>query len=200
MANNWFKRTASDKVLPAPEHLEYVDDGAAAVLLSTPTRARVLLWACFLFFMSAIVWAAWAELDEVTIGQGKVIPSRQLQVIQNLEGGIVKEIFVKEGDIVEKGQPLLRIDDTRFKSDFREREQELVILKGDIARLRAEIRSVVVKREPNLGWREQVVIDKQPIDGVLGTIAGDDTVMVICAEDDIAFERSQWLLTLASKN
>ena len=44
------------------------------------------------------------------------------------------------------------------------------------------------------------VIDKQPIDGVLGTIAGDDTVMVICAEDDIAFERSQWLLTLASKN
>ena len=103
-----FKKAPSDTVLPAPEHLEFVDDGAAAVLLSTPTRARALLWACFLFFMSAIVWAAWAELDEVTVGQGKVIPSRQLQVIQNLEGGIVKEIFVKEGDIVEKGQPLLR--------------------------------------------------------------------------------------------
>ncbi|MFM7970611.1 hypothetical protein ACF2JD_22340 [Aeromonas sp. A-5] len=72
------------------------------MLLSTPTGARILLWCCFLFFMSAIVWAAWAELDEVTVGQGKVIPSRQLQVIQNLEGGIVKEIFVKEGDIVEK--------------------------------------------------------------------------------------------------
>jgi len=53
---------------------------------------------------------------------------------------------------------------TRFKSDFREREQELVTLKGDIARLRAEIRSVVVKNEPNLGWREQVAIDKQPIE------------------------------------
>ena len=81
-----FKKAPSDTVLPAPEHLEFVDDGAAAVLLSTPTRARALLWACFLFFMSAIVWAAWAELDEVTVGQGKVIPSRQLQVIQNLEG------------------------------------------------------------------------------------------------------------------
>ena len=70
MANNWFKKTAPDTVLPAPEHLEYVDDGAAAVLLSTPTRAKVLLWACFLLFMSAIIWAAWAELDEVTVGQG----------------------------------------------------------------------------------------------------------------------------------
>lgn len=50
MANHWFKKTPSDTVLPAPEHLEYVDDGAAAVLLTTPTRARVLLWACFLFF------------------------------------------------------------------------------------------------------------------------------------------------------
>ncbi len=164
--SGWFnrsKKAQSDDVLPAPEHLEFVDDGAAAVLLSTPTSARILLWCCFLFFVSAIVWAAWAELDEVTVGQGKVMPSRQLQVIQNLEGGIVKEIFVKEGDIVEKGQALLRIDDTRFRSDFREREQELVTLKGDIARLRAEMASVEVKNEPALGWREQVVISEAPI-------------------------------------
>ena len=80
-------------------------------------------------FVSAIVWAAWAELDEVTVGQGKVIPSRQLQVIQNLEGDRQGDLR-QGGDIVEKGQPLLRIDDTRFKSDFREREQELVTLKG----------------------------------------------------------------------
>ncbi|MGL5498049.1 MAG: HlyD family type I secretion periplasmic adaptor subunit, partial [Aeromonas sobria] len=62
---NWSKKAQSDDVLPAPEHLEFVDDGAAAVLLSTPTSARILLWCCFLFFVSAIVWAAWAELDEV---------------------------------------------------------------------------------------------------------------------------------------
>ncbi|PJG59340.1 HlyD family type I secretion periplasmic adaptor subunit [Aeromonas cavernicola] len=166
MVNGLFgrmKTKPSDEVLPNQEHLAFIDDGAAAVLLSTPTHARILLWCCFLFFMSAITWAAWAELDEVTIGQGKVIPSRQLQVIQNLEGGIVKEIFVKEGDIVEKGQPLLRIDDTRFRSDFREREQELVTLKGGIARLRAEMASVVVKNDPTLGWREQVVIEEAPI-------------------------------------
>lgn len=98
-----FKKAPSDTVLPAPEHLEFVDDGAAAVLLSTPTRARALLWACFLFFMSAIVWAAWAELDEVTVGQGKVIPSRQLQVIQNLEGGSSRRSSSKRVTSLKKG-------------------------------------------------------------------------------------------------
>ena len=65
----------------------------------------------------------------------------------------------------------------------------------------ASAKNLVVIHTPS-GAAQYVasVIDKQPIDGVLGTIAGDDTVMVICAEDDIAFERSQWLLTLASKN
>lgn len=98
-----FKKAPSDTVLPAPEHLEFVDDGAAAVLLSTPTRARALLWACFLFFMSAIIWAAWAELDEVTVGQGKVIPSRQLQVIQNLEGGSSRRSSLRKGTSSRKG-------------------------------------------------------------------------------------------------
>lgn len=103
---DWFKRskkTPSGEVLPAPEHLEFVDDGAAAVLLTTPTGARILLWCCFLFFMSAIVWAAWAELDEVTVGQGKVIPSRQLQVIQNLEGGSSKRSSSKRGISSKRG-------------------------------------------------------------------------------------------------
>ena len=163
MANNWFKKTAPDTVLPAPEHLEYVDDGAAAVLLSTPTRAKVLLWACFLFFMSAIIWAAWAELDEVTSGQGKVIPSRQLQVVQNLEGGIVKQVFVREGQVVHQGQELMQIDDTRFRSDFREREQEIISLKGDVARLRAELSSLKVINDPKLNWREQIVVSSDPI-------------------------------------
>ncbi|MFR9718122.1 HlyD family type I secretion periplasmic adaptor subunit [Aeromonas diversa] len=150
--------------LPSPEHLDYVDDSAAAVLLNTPTRARILLWCSFIFFMVALIWAGWAKLDEVTVGQGKVIPSMQLQVIQNLEGGIVKEILVKEGQIVEKGQPLLRIDDTRFRSDFREREQEVVTLKGDVVRLKAEIASVRVKNGVDVPWREQVRVEPVAIE------------------------------------
>lgn len=149
--------------LPRHEQLEFVDDGTAAVLLNTPTRARILLWSCFAFFIVAIIWASWAQLDEVTSGQGKVIPSRQLQVVQNLEGGIVKEVFVHEGDIVQIGQELMRIDDTRFRSDFREREQELVSLKGDVARLIAEMASVKVLAESKRPWREQITITVQPI-------------------------------------
>ena len=109
------------------EELEFVDDKTAALLLTTPTNAKILLWIIAVFFCIAIAWASWAEIDKVTVGQGKVIPSSQLQVVQNLEGGLVKEMLVREGDQVKKGQQLLLIDDTRFRSDFRERKKQLEI-------------------------------------------------------------------------
>ncbi|WP_321406241.1 HlyD family type I secretion periplasmic adaptor subunit [Tolumonas auensis] len=145
------------------KQLDLLDDASAAVLLTTPIRAKLLLWSCFLFFIVAFIWAAWAELDEVTRGDGKVIPSKQLQVIQNLEGGIVKEIFAREGQMVEEGQELLRIDDTRFRSDFGEKQQELISVQGDVARLRAEIASISISNDTSLPWREQAVISEQPI-------------------------------------
>ncbi|OXE27881.1 hemolysin secretion protein D, partial [Vibrio parahaemolyticus] len=82
-------------------------------------------------------WASWAQIDQVTVGQGKVIPSSQIQVVQNLEGGLVKEILVKEGQLVKKGQQLLLIDDTRFRSDYREREQQVANLTASVLQLSA---------------------------------------------------------------
>ena len=153
--------------MPNPElnqrQLDLIDDASAAVMLTAPRRARILLWCCFLFFVVATIWSAWAKLDEVTRGEGKVIPSKQLQVIQNLEGGIVKEIFVREGQMVKVGQELLRIDDTRFRSDFREKQQELVSMQGDVARLRAEIASLSISNDSALPWREQVALNEQSI-------------------------------------
>ena len=73
-----------------------------------------------LAFIAAITWASRAPLDEVTIGTGRVIPSSQIQVVQNLEGGILSEILIREGEIVKEGQTLLRIDDTGAASTFRE--------------------------------------------------------------------------------
>jgi adhesin transport system membrane fusion protein len=84
-----------------------------------------------------IAWSALAEIDEVTRGQGKVIPSRQVQVIQSQDGGVVTEILVREGDFVEKEQLLVRLDQTRSQSSFRENRAEFQALSVKAARLRA---------------------------------------------------------------
>ncbi|MEZ8825462.1 HlyD family type I secretion periplasmic adaptor subunit [Vibrio amylolyticus] len=144
----------------SPTELEYVDDKTAALLLNTPSSARVMLWVMILFFIIAIAWSSWAEIDKVTVGQGKVVPSSQVQVIQNLEGGLVKQILVREGDIVEQGQQLLLIDDTRFRSDFREREQQVANLTANVLQLSASMTSVVINEEfDTSNWRENVTLN-----------------------------------------
>lgn len=140
--------------------LDYIDDKTAALLLNTPTSARMMLWVMVVFFICAIVWAAWAEIDKVTVGQGKVVPSSQVQVIQNLEGGLVKEILVREGDTVTQGQQLLLIDDTRFRSDFREREQQVLNLTASVLQLSASLTSVIIdESKSGNDWRESVTLD-----------------------------------------
>ena len=77
------------------EDLEFMSDVRAAVLSGPRLSANILLLSIVAFFVGAAVWASIAELDEVTAGQGRVIPSSQLQVVQNLEGGILRNINVK---------------------------------------------------------------------------------------------------------
>ncbi|BDR15412.1 HlyD family type I secretion periplasmic adaptor subunit [Vibrio sp. STUT-A11] len=153
MGQNNYSKLSTDE-------LDFVDDKTAALLLNTPNSARLMLWVMVFFFITAIAWASWAQIDKVTIGHGKVIPSSQIQVVQNLEGGLVKEILVKEGQQVEKGQQLLLIDDTRFRSDFREREQQVANLTASVLQLSASISSVEVNRDFDTGnWRQSVVLD-----------------------------------------
>ncbi|MEH0689075.1 HlyD family type I secretion periplasmic adaptor subunit [Vibrio cholerae] len=143
-----------------PDELDYVDDKTAALLLNTPSSARIMLWVMVLFFILAGVWASWAQIDQVTVGQGKVVPSSQVQIVQNLEGGLVKEILVREGQIVQKGQQLLLIDDTRFRSDFREREQQVANLTASVLQLSASITSVEVNEEfDDSNWQSNVQLD-----------------------------------------
>jgi adhesin transport system membrane fusion protein len=112
-------------------------DGAD--LLRPRGFAHLLLVAVAAFFVLFFAWASWATLDEVTRGEGRVIPSSQVQVVQNLEGGIVSQILVHEGEIVERGQVLLRIDNVRAASDLRENRKRYLALLGALARLRAEV-------------------------------------------------------------
>jgi membrane fusion protein, adhesin transport system len=100
---------------------------------------HVLLYAVAAFVIVFLIWADQAVLDEVTRGQARVIPSSQVQLIQNLEGGILADVMVREGDVVEKGQVLLRIDNRRAESDLSDLRQQYLHLSAVVARLEGEI-------------------------------------------------------------
>ncbi|PCK07315.1 MAG: hemolysin secretion protein D [Alteromonadaceae bacterium] len=160
------------------EDLPYVDDLNAAMLAKAPHRSRQLLYAIISFVLLAIGWSFFAELDEVTVGIGKVIPSKQIQVVQNLEGGIVKDILVREGQVVNIGQELISIDETQFLSDYREQEGLRRSLSARVIRLKAELDSVLIVdseqalveqgKEVPLDTTHEVVEPKMPDFSYLG--------------------------------
>jgi adhesin transport system membrane fusion protein len=116
---------------------DFVRDADFFMLHQEPLRAKVLVRSILIVSTVLIGWAAFAKLDEITKGEGKVIPSRQLQILQSLDGGIVSEIGVQEGQVVEIGQLLLKIDSTRFESSVRESRTQYLALAAKVARLRA---------------------------------------------------------------
>ncbi|MCW2267571.1 Type I secretion system membrane fusion protein PrsE [compost metagenome] len=117
---------------------DYMPDVAGATLQDSPRLSRITVWLAAALILVAVAWAWFAVLDEVTMGEGKAIPSSKVQVIQNLEGGIVTEIFVREGQMVNKGDTLLRLDDTRFLSNKGESEADRYALTAQVERLSAE--------------------------------------------------------------
>lgn len=99
--------------------------------------SRLLVWASFAAVVALLVWASVGSIDEVVRGMGKVVPSRQVQVVQSLDGGVVKEILVHPGELVEQGQVLLRIDPTRYSASLGENKAERLALQAKAARQEA---------------------------------------------------------------
>lgn len=112
--------------------------------------SQTLVWATGLTLVLALVWAAFFELDEITRGQGKVIPTSREQVIQSLDSGVLSEMFVREGSVVEKDQILLRIDDARSGAVFREAQEKFLSLTALAARLKAEAYGTALVFPPEL--------------------------------------------------
>ncbi|HNI72148.1 MAG TPA: biotin/lipoyl-binding protein, partial [Accumulibacter sp.] len=133
--DRWLNRTT--KLDEDGDRQGFVADSDYAILQQEPLRAQVLLKSIGIATALFLMWAAVSRVDEVTRGEGKVIPSRQLQVLQSLDGGVVDEILVHEGDVVEPEQILLRIDQTRFVSSVRESRVQYTALAAKAARLRA---------------------------------------------------------------
>jgi len=132
---DWLFSPWMTEVVNAP--YDWQQDSHKAFIEQQPLRARALLYAVAIVVVVLVIWSSLAEIDEVTRGQGRVIPSQQIQVIQSQDGGVVTEILVREGEIVEKGQLLVHLDQTRFESTFRENRAEYQALMVKAARLRA---------------------------------------------------------------
>jgi membrane fusion protein, adhesin transport system len=154
--------------LPAARALG-MPSAVSADLLEPPRwiyRASILVLTALMgvFF----IWAANAAMTEFTVGQGKVIPARKVQVVQNLEGGIVRAIAVREGQIVRQGDLLLSIDPTAPGAQLGEAREKAAALQAAIARLGAELKGVrpefpadVAARRPDLVANELALFDSR---------------------------------------
>ncbi len=109
-----------------------------------PLRKHALLFVVFLFFIVFVLWASFATLDETARGEGQIIPTSQIQVIQNLEGGIVDKFFVTNGAVVKKDQPILRLRDVGANSEFGSNQARYLSLMAAIIRLQTEVEGKAV--------------------------------------------------------
>ncbi|CAE6909943.1 Membrane fusion protein (MFP) family protein [Pseudomonas marincola] len=147
---------------PNRKDAEFMPEVEGVMLEDSPWLSRVTLWVVCACLVAAVVWAKFAILEEVTTGQGKAIPSSKIQVIQNLEGGIVSEIFVREGQVVEKGDVLLRLDDTRFLSNKGESDADRLALIARIERLTAEAEGRPLKMPEEIASKApQLALDEE---------------------------------------
>ena len=132
------------RLAPRQDDAEVRDWGADAdwaQLQQEPLRARQLLRVAAVVLVLLIVWAGFAQVDEVTRGEAKVVPTSQVQVLQSVDGGVVESLNVREGDLVEVGQVLLRVDSTRFESSARESQSTRQSLQAKALRLEALTRN-----------------------------------------------------------
>ena len=130
----WIKKNWPSETSPSTRNMA---DNASWVETHQDVRgSRVLIWLSLFAVAMLIIWAALAWIDEVVRGEGKVVPSRQVQIVQSLDGGVVEEILVRPGQSVEEGEVLLRIDPTRYSSSLGESQADLLSLSAKAARLR----------------------------------------------------------------
>ena len=119
------------------DHLDWAGDADWARLQQEPLRARQLLRLAAGALLLLLIWAAFASIDEVTRGEARVVPTSQLQIVQSVDGGVVTELLVKEGQTVEAGQMLLKIDPTRFVSNMLESRSSQLAMQAKVLRLQA---------------------------------------------------------------
>ena len=139
------------------EDLEFVHSLYGFSNARSSRRANYAFYIIILFVICVVTWAGVSEIDEIARGDGKVIPSSKIQKIQNLDGGIISDIFVKEGESVKKGSLLMKIDSTRYQASLEGNKQEYISLLAVKVRLEAEVKINPKKSIPKLKFPRVVL-------------------------------------------
>ncbi|NNF98689.1 MAG: HlyD family type I secretion periplasmic adaptor subunit [Desulfobacteraceae bacterium] len=160
---------------PVKEDIAFMSEVDASIHRKGHSMAYLLSFTVFLMMIAFMVWARYAVLDEVTRGMGQAIPSQQVQVIQNLEGGILDEILVAENQIVEKGDVLVRLDNTVASSQYGDAFAKSIEHMAAIARLTAQVGNTDIDFP-------QEVIDHDPL------IAKEQTGILKAHKNQLALE------------
>jgi membrane fusion protein, adhesin transport system len=141
------------------EDLEFIHSSYAHSNEKPGSTSKVIFILIVGIFTIFILWAEFAEIDELARGKGKVIPTDKIQTVQSLDGGIISEIFIKEGDIVKFDDPLMKIDTTRFQATLEESKQEYLSLLAVKARLEIESTIDIDKDLPEIKFDSKVLND-----------------------------------------
>ncbi len=150
------------KPLPMTMHVRTVDvqlvrDSHAALLGVKSRWAGIVLFLMIGLVGAAVTWAHYAEVEEITKGNAKVISSRGEQKVNSLEGGILTELMVREGDVVEAGQVLAKLDPTKANSSFQETDVRRIALRLSAARLQAEAKGSALVFPANLQGYKDII-------------------------------------------
>lgn len=140
---------------------DFMNDIQSSLLTQRTPGSRLVLWVVLAVLVGGITWAHFARVEEITKGEAKIISKSREQIIQSLEGGILAEMNVREGEEVERGQVLLKIDPTRAQASYREALNKVVGLKATIARLRAEAYGQPLSFDDEQVRKDQSVIDQE---------------------------------------
>jgi membrane fusion protein, adhesin transport system len=133
----WFKRPSGEGQLYQGDE-DFLSGLRAAELVERTPKGTWALYLILGLIVTAVVWAGIARVDEITRAEGRVVPDGREQDITSLESGLLSEVLVKEGELVEKGQPLIQLDPTRVEAQQNEGQAKRLAMRATLARLEAE--------------------------------------------------------------
>ena len=162
---NWML-PPNDPNAPTREDIPFMPTRLGAFFLNPPKASFLIIRYTLILFILAFIWACFSNLEEITVAEGKVIPSSHVQIIQNLEGGIVSEIPVKVGQLVQKNQIVMKLDETRFASSAEESKASINVLQEQVHQREQELvekRSRLAQLQQSYGYIHKELQMSKPL-------------------------------------